>query len=176
MAERHLLLVGLPGAGKSVAGRAAASALGRPFLDFDEEIERRAGCTVAELFRREGEPAFREREAALSAELADAAPMVLAPGGGWMANAAATATLRRRARIIYLAVSPQAAMRRMGAAVAARPLLAGPDPRQALDDLLARRAAWYDLADHALDTEALSVGEVAASLVAIARELERSAI
>ena len=168
------MLVGLPGAGKSAAGRAAAALLRRPFLDFDEEIERRAACTVAELFARDGEPAFRAHEAALSTELLAQPPMVLAPGGGWVANATAAATLRRAARIIYLRVSPAVAARRMGQGLAARPLLAGSDPRQALDELLMRRAMLYDLADHALDTEALSIDEVAASLVEIARELERS--
>jgi shikimate kinase len=173
LAERHVVLVGLPGAGKTTAGRAAAMILGRPFLDFDEEIERRSGCTVAELFAREGETAFREREVQLSAELAGLPPMVLAPGGGWMANAVAAATLRPAARIIYLRVSPVAALARMGPALAARPLLAGSDPRAALDALLDRRARLYAQADHALDTETLTAAEVAESLAAMTRELER---
>ena len=174
LADRHLVLVGLPGAGKTSVGRLVAELLGRPFLDFDEEIERREGRSVAELFAGEGEPAFRARELALSAELAGGEPMVLAPGGGWMANAAAAATLRPTARIIYLRVSPAVALDRMGAALAARPLLAGPDPAAALRALLDRRAAVYAMADHVLDTDALSEAEVAESLVAITRELERA--
>ena len=166
------MLVGLPGAGKSTVGRRLGALLGRPFLDLDAEIERRAGCTVAEVFARDGEPAFREREAALSAELAAGSPMVLAPGGGWVANPAAVATLRPAARIIYLRVSPASALERMGAGHAARPLLAGADPRAALDGLLARRAVLYAVADHTIDTEALSVHEVAESLVAMLPELE----
>jgi shikimate kinase len=171
---RHLVLVGLPGAGKTSAGRRAAELLGRPFLDFDEEIERRTGRTVSTLFAADGEPAFRERERALSEELAAGPAMVLAPGGGWMTNAAAAATLRPAARIIYLRVSPAEAVARMGAALAARPLLVGDDPHAALDALLRRREAVYAMADHVLDTDALSVAEVAESLVAITRELERA--
>jgi shikimate kinase len=98
--------------------------------------------------------------------------MVLAPGGGWMANAVAAATLRPAARIIYLRVSPAEALARMGSARAARPLLAGEDAVAALDALLRRREALYAMADHALDTEALSVDEVVDSLVAITRDLE----
>ena len=169
---RHLVLVGLPGAGKTTVGRRLAALLDRPFLDFDAELERRAGATVAELFAREGEPAFRDREAALSAELVGSGPMVLAPGGGWIANPAALATLRPAARIIYLRVSPASALERMGPGRAARPLLAGTDPRAALDGLLARRAALYAVADHTIDTEALSVHEVAESLAAMLRDLQ----
>jgi shikimate kinase len=171
---RHLVLVGLPGAGKTSVGRRAADLLGRPFVDFDHEIERRAGRSVSELFAAEGEAAFRAREVELSAELVERPPAVVAPGGGWMANAAAAATLRPAARIIYLRVSPAAALARMGPALATRPLLAGADPRAALDALLLRREAIYAMADHVLDTDALSVAEAAESLVAITRELERA--
>jgi shikimate kinase len=174
LADRHLVLVGLPGAGKSSVGRLTADGLGRSFLDFDEELERRAECSVVELFAREGEAAFRAREVALSAELVAGPAMVLAPGGGWMANLEATATLRPAARIIYLRVSPAVALDRMGPTRAARPLLAGADPRAALEGLLRRREWLYAMADHVLDTEALSVAEVADTLVAITRELERA--
>jgi shikimate kinase len=174
LADRHLVLVGLPGAGKTSVGRLLAGELGRPFLDFDEELERRNGCSVAELFARGGESAFRIMETRLSAELATRTAMVLAPGGGWMANAEAAATLRPAARIIYLRVSPAAALDRMGAERAARPLLAGADPQAALETLLRQRERLYATADHVLDTEALSVAEVADTLVAITRELERA--
>ena len=173
-AAGHVILVGLPGAGKTTVGRLLAAALDRPFLDFDEELERRAGRSVAELFAAEGEPAFRDRETALSAELASGQAHVLAPGGGWMANVVAAATLRPAARIIYLRVTPDAALARMGAGRAARPLLAGSDPRAALDELLRRREVLYAMADHVLDTEALSAAEAAETLVEIARELERA--
>ncbi len=93
--------------------------------------------------------------------------MVLAPGGGWMANALASATLRPSARIIYLRVSPETALARMGDALGARPLLAGDDPLAALDALRRRRAALYATADDILDTEALSLDEVADTLAAV---------
>ena len=79
--DGHLVLVGLPGSGKSTVGRAVAKRLSRPFLDFDAELERRAGISVARIFAERGEAAFRGLEYSLTQELAAAPPMVLAPGG-----------------------------------------------------------------------------------------------
>ena len=76
--DGHLVLVGLPGSGKSTVGRAVANRLSRPFLDFDAELERRVGTSVARMFAEEGEVAFRQRELALTQELAAAPPMAIA--------------------------------------------------------------------------------------------------
>ena len=170
MTSRHVILVGLPGAGKSTVGPLVAQALGRAFLDLDAELERRVGATVATQFARDGEAVFRTREAALSGELVGAPPMVLAPGGGWLANSAAAAPLRPVGRIIYLRTSPAAALARLGDAVADRPLLASsPDPLAVLEGLLARRSAVYEAADEVLDTDGRSPVEVADSVVALVR-------
>lgn len=168
------MLVGLPGAGKSTVGAGLAERLGRSFVDCDAELERRTGLAVPALFARDGEPAFRALEAGLAAELAgEARPHVIAPGGGWVTNAAAAAPLRPVGRIIYLRVSPEAAVRRMGAAVAARPLLAGADPVGAVGALLDRRARYYAAADLVLDTEALTPAETVDTLEGLVRALER---
>ncbi|HKN58339.1 MAG TPA: shikimate kinase, partial [Gemmatimonadaceae bacterium] len=79
-----MILVGLPGVGKTTIGRAAARRLGRQFLDFDLEIERRAGMEVREIFRLRGEDQFRSMEFALTQELSETGGMVLSPGGGWI--------------------------------------------------------------------------------------------
>src|SRR5690349_8627817 len=134
--KRHLVLVGLPGAGKTAVGRHLAERLARDFVDFDAELERRAGRTIGEIFATDGEPAFRTAEAALAGELAGGeSPLVLAPGGGCLANPAAAATLRPTGRIIYLRVSAESAVRRMGPEVARRPLVAGGDPVAAVGAL-----------------------------------------
>ena len=165
---RHLILVGLPGAGKSTTGRLLAKRLRWPFLDFDAEIARRERLTVAQIFARHGEAYFRACEASLSAELAEAPPMVLAPGGGWMSNEAATAPLRARGCIIYLRVSPETALRRMGPGYARRPLLRGDDPLGTLRRLCDERDAIYSSADHVVDTEIYYQQQLTSVLAALA--------
>ena len=169
-ASAHLILVGLPGSGKSSLGRRAARQLRVPFLDLDEEIERREGRTVAEIFALDGELYFREREREVTAALRARPSMVLAPGGGWATDPANPALLRPPSRIIYLRVSPATAVRRMGFGVHRRPLLAGPDPVGALDALLRRREPVYATADLVVDTERRTQQQIVAVLREIAGE------
>ncbi len=160
----HLVLVGLPGVGKTTIGRAAARALGRPFLDFDIEIERREGMPLRELFRDKGEDHFRALEHALTSEVSTTGGMVLSPGGGWITQPASVELLRKAGRIIYLRASPEAVARRLRR-VETRPLLAGRDPLVALRELYAKRRALYEGADAVLDTERLSRHELIARVV-----------
>ena len=161
----HLILVGLPGSGKSRAGSAVADALGRDFLDFDLEISRREGKSVAEIFDERGEQHFRELERGLSEELRALGNMVLAPGGGWMSRPDAVALLRPPARLVYLKVTPGTAVRRMGAGVGGRPLLNHPDPVSELGRLLASRRVGYESADFVIDVERLAPQEVANRII-----------
>lgn len=165
----HVALVGLPGAGKSTVGALAAAQLGRCFVDLDREIERRAGASVAELFARDGERAFRAYELEVTRVLAAGPPLVLAPGGGWMMVPGARALLGGEGRIIYLRVTPETALRRMGCGVANRPLLAGPHPLAVLRGLLAEREPVYLTADCVLDTEGVGVQQLARAVAELAR-------
>jgi shikimate kinase len=148
----HLILVGLPGVGKTTIGKAAARRLERPFLDFDREIERRSGMEVREIFRLKGEDHFRALEFALTEELSAMSGMVLSPGGGWITQEKSVELLRSTGRIIYLRASPEAVARRLRR-VETRPLLAGRDPVVALRELYQKRRALYETADIVLDTE-----------------------
>lgn len=156
----HIILVGLPGAGKTTVGRAVAARLGVRFLDFDQEIERREGVTVAELFALRGEGAFRAVERALTEELRGATPMVLAPGGGWIATPGNVALLRPPGRIIHLRLRPETALARMGESAAARPLLRAPDPLAALRRLHAARLEHYRSADVEVDVDVIDAQQV----------------
>ncbi len=164
----HLILVGLPGAGKTTVGAAVAERLGRTFLDFDREIERRAGMTIGDIFGQQGEHAFREREREITDELAKLGNMVLSPGGGWIAVPEVVALLRPPGRIIYLKVRPETALARLGPERAARPLLNRPDPLGELKRLHEQRHALYEQADHAVDTDRLTIQEVTDKVVALA--------
>lgn len=169
--DGHLVLVGLPGAGKSTIGRAVAQRLGRPFLDFDNEIERRERSSVARIFAERGESAFRALEIALTRELVAAPPMVLAPGGGWVTNEGAMELLRPPARIVHLRVSPAEAVRRLSRARIVRPLLRGSDPLSVMTGLWDRRAGLYARADLEIDVELVDNQRVINEVVALACDL-----
>jgi shikimate kinase len=164
------VLLGLPGAGKSTIGPLVASALGRPFVDLDQAIERREGCTVADLFATRGEPAFRAAERSLTAEILaeGTSPVVLSPGGGWIEDPANRAWLQSTSAAVYLRVSRTTALARMGPDVSLRPLLAGADPAHGLAELLARREVFYLQAEYTLSNDMLTPDQAASSIVALA--------
>lgn len=161
----HLILVGLPGSGKSTVGALVARELGSTFLDFDVEITRRQGMSVADIFGQRGEAGFRDLERRLTEELRDLGNMVLAPGGGWVSQPETVALLRPPARLVYLRVSSARALVRMGASASGRPLLMRPDPRAELDRLLTTRQAVYQTADLVIDTEHLDPQRVTEQIV-----------
>ena len=164
-AKPHLVLVGLPGAGKSVVGEMVASSLGRTFLDFDLEIARRQGMSIAEIFGQRGEQYFRDLESGLTDELRELGNMVLAPGGGWMTRPDTVARLRPPAQLVYLKVTPETAVRRMGAMAAGRPLLRHPNPVAELGKLLEARRWAYESSDFVVDVERLDPQRVTSRIV-----------
>jgi shikimate kinase len=167
----HLILVGLPGVGKTTIGRAVARRLGKEFLDFDQEIERRSGLDVRDIFRLKGEEHFRDLEFALTKELSVKSGMVLSPGGGWITQPRSVELLRSTGRIIYLRASPEAVARRLRR-VETRPLLAGRDPVVALRELYEKRRALYETADAVLDTERLARQQLIAKVVELASTIK----
>ncbi|MEP7088076.1 MAG: shikimate kinase [Gemmatimonadota bacterium] len=160
--------MGLPGSGKSTVGRRVARRLGRPFLDFDSEIERREGKSIAQLFSESGEAGFRARELALTVELSKSSGMILAPGGGWTTIPGATALLRPPARMIYLRVKAEVAIGRILRGRRIRPLLQTDDPLETLQKLLAEREAGYLEADHVIDVEVVKSQHLIATIVRLA--------
>jgi shikimate kinase len=141
----RLVLIGFMGSGKSTLGARLAQRGAVPFADLDDEIERRAGCTVTEIFAREGESGFRARELDALADLAAAlpAPAVVATGGGIVETDAALPLLQQLGRIVWLRADPEPCIARLGAAGAARPLLQT-DWRARYDRRAARYAAWSE--------------------------------
>lgn len=167
--DAPIVLVGLPGAGKSTAGRRLAARLGWRFVDLDDAVVAGAGGRpIPTIFAEEGEDGFREREREATRNLVGRRRLVIAPGGGWMTNAGCEALLRPPARIIHLRVGVPEALARLARSGGVRPLLAGADPAGALAALEARRAAAYATADLVLDTEVLSQQEVIESLARLA--------
>jgi shikimate kinase len=161
----HLILVGLPGAGKSTVGALLATALERSFLDFDTEITRREGKSIPEIFGQDGEDHFRQLEHALTRELQELGNMILSPGGGWVTRPDAVHLLRPPGRLVYLKISPGVAMLRMGATATGRPLLNRPDPRGELDRLLVARRAVYESAELVVNVDQLDPQRVTQRII-----------
>jgi shikimate kinase len=142
-----IVLIGLPGSGKSTVGRQLARKLSASFMDSDHLIEQRLGCSIREYFEREGEQAFRDVEEAV---LADATashdgsnkPIVLATGGGAVIRENNRLLLRGAGRVIYLRSSPEDLYKRLRHD-RHRPLLQGADPILRLKDLYAQRDPMY---------------------------------
>ncbi len=149
-------------------GRLTAAELRAPFVDLDEEIERRAGKPVARIFAEDGEPAFRALEAALGAACLDGPPAVVAVGGGFVAEPASRARARRAGLMIYLETEPDEAARRLGGA-AGRPLLEGGKPAVRMASLLATRDGLYREAECIVPTTGRSAAEVSLAVASLAR-------
>jgi shikimate kinase len=156
----HIVLVGLPGSGKSTVGPLLAAELHAPFIDIDFEIERRQRMPISDIFASRGEQAFRAMERALTQEVASRPPSVIAPGGGWIADPENVALLRPPARIIHLKVSVPTAILRLGPEVNRRPILAGPAVGDRFNELAAARMPLYSSADEEIDTETLTPQQV----------------
>jgi len=145
----------MPGGGKSTVGREVARRLHRRFVDCDKEIELRSGCTIATLFERDGEAAFRDLEAATLAALVESESAVIATGGGAILREANRELLRRRTRCVYLRASPGFLWRRLRRD-RRRPLLQVADPEARLRAMSAEREPLYlETAAIVVDVEGL---------------------
>ena len=168
--KRHLILVGLPGSGKTTVGRRAVELLSSDFADFtdiDEAVESETGQSISRIFAESGEAEFRRLERGAMDHALEQPPHLIAAGAGWIAQPGNLEAARASgAGIVYLKVSATVAAARLGDD-ATRPLLAGGDRATRLQALLAERADWYGKAEHTVDAEA-GVEEVAAKVAEVA--------
>jgi shikimate kinase len=164
----HLILVGLPGSGKTTVGQAVAQQTGRTFLDLDLEIERREGRSISQIFAERGEPYFRKKERELTEELLLVGNMIVAPGGGWVSDPENVSLVRPPSQLVYLRVRPATALKRLGPMRTLRPLLMRPNPLDELERLLKARKDAYESAEHVVDTELLSAQKVIDKVIELA--------
>lgn len=165
---RHLVLVGLPGSGKSTVGRLAADQIGAPLIDIDGLLVREMGMPVAQIFGMVGETKFRqmERDAVHTARARE--PCIIVPGGGWAAQPGEMTAAREDSVTVYLRIMASVAARRLEDGEV-RPLLAGADPMARIRALLEEREPYYRLADYVVDAGA-GPADVAAEVVRVARQ------
>ncbi|MCK5484197.1 MAG: shikimate kinase [Gemmatimonadetes bacterium] len=159
-----IVLVGLSGAGKTVVGRLLAQHLTWAFLDLDSEVERVAGCSIADLFARGGEQAFRDLEDQVTRSASVDSGTVVSTGGGWMDRPELREMWPDSVRI-WLRVEPGSALSRLARERSTRPLLAGPDPESELRRLLAGRLPAYRLAEITVRTDGLAPEAVVAAIL-----------
>lgn len=165
---RHLLLIGLPGAGKTTTGRLVAARLDTHCTDIDPIIERAAGMSIAELFEEEGEATFRAREHLAVLQSLGLPPHVVTPGGGWAVQPGNLDEVADRALVIHLAVDPAVAAARLGAEARLRPLLAA-DPVHRLETFATERAPWYRKAHATVEVSQQTAQSAAAAVLELAR-------
>jgi len=165
-----IVLVGVPGAGKTTVGKLLAKNMGRDFFDSDQVIESRAGKSVSDIFTQDGEPAFRKLEHDVIVELLDSNNVVLALGGGSLGNDETRAKVKD-ATTVWLVAGLAQAVDRVGMN-RNRPLLLG-NVRGQLADLMAAREPFYkEVAAIAVDTSKLIPSEVVTEIVSELGKIE----
>ncbi len=158
-------LIGLPGSGKTTIGKQLAQLWGLAFVDSDQVIEQRLGCSISAYFASHGEAAFRDMEQQVIDEItASHKPLLLSTGGGVVLREANRRHLHSRSTVFYLQAAPEDIARRLRNDTT-RPLLQGQDPGLRLRELQHQRHALYQATAHyTIKTARLSVTQVVRKL------------
>lgn len=151
--DRPLVLIGMMGAGKSSIGARLAKALETPFIDADDEIEKAAQMSIAEIFETHGEAYFRDGERRVIARILGEGPLVLATGGGAFVDPDTRALIKASACSIWLRVPLDELIRRVKRKPEKRPLLKDANLHATMARLLDERSEAYSEAHITIDSE-----------------------
>lgn len=164
--KKSIVMVGMMGAGKTAVGQAVANRLRVPFLDSDEEIVRAANMSIAEIFERDGEAFFRDRESEVIGRLLDTQRAVLSTGGGAFMSERNRQMIAQRGVAVWLKADLDLLWARVRHKDT-RPLLRTPDPKATLTDIYNTRVPVYAKADLAVEAQRdYSIAEMADAVVA----------
>lgn len=165
MPEIVVFLTGFMGSGKSSVGKIVAEKLGCRFIDLDVEICAAAGCSINDIFAREGEQSFRNLESTQLKNVLSAGEVsVVATGGGAVIAEANRSLMRRSGVIVNLKVTLEQVLVRLKEC-SNRPLLAGEDAVKRAETLMNEREQFYAAADIRIDTDGKSVEDVATEIL-----------
>jgi len=165
----NIVITGFSGTGKSLVAREIAGQLGRDFIDTDAEIVKLAGKPIAEIFQQDGEEKFRELEREVIKRASRRSHKVIATGGGAIVDPQNHAQLARNGFIVCLDAKPETIYQRLfqegshGSEI--RPLLEGDNSLERIRQLKAQRQPYYDDVDLVINTDNLSISEVAKEVI-----------
>lgn len=165
----RVVMLGFMCSGKSVVGATLAHRLGWSYLDFDREIEAREERSVAAIIEVEGEEAFRAREAALTAEVAARAGVVVAPGGGWITRPELLRSLGAETFAVWLRTTPEETVRRLRSDCVDRPFRDHPEALPRIRQMLEEREPLYRQADLVTPTDGRSIEAIAFEIEMVVR-------
>ena len=171
--KTNIVLIGYMGTGKTLIGQILAEKLGLNLIETDWLIEQQACMSIPELFDREGEIGFREREISAVREIAGENHAVIACGGGLVLNRINIDRLQQNAVIVYLLAAPEIILKRVSGEAGQRPLLEVADRLKTIEEMLEFRAPFYErAADITIDTSRSSPDEVADKILSSLEEYE----
>lgn len=161
--KTNIALIGFMGTGKTTIAKAIAGKLGMTAVEMDVLIEQKAGKSIADIFKDDGEIDFRQLEIDVTREISEQDDQVIACGGGIVLNRINIDRLKKKAVVVLLTVSFDVIEKRVSAGAAIRPLLAGSkDKAQAIRELMAFRQPFYErAADITVDSSNLGIESTA---------------
>ncbi|MDA5094894.1 shikimate kinase [Aliiroseovarius sp. KMU-50] len=164
--NKSIVMVGMMGAGKTAVGQALADRLSVPFLDSDEEIVKAANMSIAEIFERDGEAFFRDRESEVIGRLLDTERAVLSTGGGAFLAERNRQMISERGVAVWLKADLELLWNRVKHKDT-RPLLRTADPKKTLTEIYDKRVPVYALSDLAVEARSeYAIADMADAVIA----------
>ncbi len=160
----NIYLVGFMGTGKSSVGRLLAEKTGRKFVDLDDLIEIKEKRKISDIFAKNSEAYFRKVEKETLIEISEKQGIIAACGGGIVIDSDNIRIMKQTGKIICLTANPEVILKRTQR-YSHRPLLKVDNPKQKIEELLEKRAAFYALADITIDTSELTVEQVVDKII-----------
>jgi len=161
---KNIVLTGFMGTGKTAIGRKLSKLLNMKLIDVDTEIEKSQKMTINEIFKKFGEPRFREIETEMIKRLSENENVIISTGGGAALKQENMDALRKKGVIVCLMATPETILNRTSRN-SNRPLLQVEDPLGKIEELLNFRRPFYEKADIVIDTEGKTPLQVAEEIV-----------